>query len=413
MVDVVIIGAGPAGIFCAHQLAGKKNIVVIDQGHAFEDKICPYMESRECLHCSPCSTLMGFGGAAFYHPGKLSLYPAGTGIKTVVGDEKACLNYYTKAIELFHLFGIDGLEYKNVNIPIQREGFRIKYYNSCPINKEVLNAFAMNMQEWLSKHVPLLFNTRAERIEKGRNWKILLSTGEWLETHNVVVGTGEAGYRWWDQMAHRLELEQIPSGLDIGVRLEFSSKIIERVWSFHKDLKVFLEAPDGSEIRTYCVLKNGRVIPCYDGMYSVLDGIAEDTSSVAGMTVFNRIQESVIGNKVQFAMDYLEKYYGAYDSPQSCSIEEFIADKNFLLPNFIYENLKWGIKELCAFLGIESGIVYTPIIDNLWKKTKVDRCFMTDHNGLFVVGDASGVARGILQACVSGIIAADGIEMRG
>lgn len=80
--DVLIIGAGPSGLFCAYELFQKTNmrIAILDMGRPYMEKKCSLLAKQKCSNCKPCSTLTGEGGSAFFHAGKLSFYPAGSGL---------------------------------------------------------------------------------------------------------------------------------------------------------------------------------------------------------------------------------------------------------------------------------------------------------------------------------------------
>lgn len=422
MYDVAIIGAGPSGIICAYELSNITNlkVVLIDAGSAFNNKSCPFISGNSCIHCTPCNTISGFGGAAFFNPGKLSLYPAGSGILNTVKSEQKCLEYYKRTIKILNRFGLNVPEYfDTMEIPgiFPAEGVKVKYYNSFPINKEQLNKFARTIELFLNDRIEVRYSSKVVQVKKTGNWEIQLENGENLPSKVLVVGTGEAGYRWWNRVANYLDVKRIDSGLDIGIRAEFPSEIIENVWKYHKDLKVLLKAPDGSELRTYCVLKNGITVPCFYGDYTVLDGIADYESDVAGMTIFNRINEKQLKtDKVSFADSYLGQFYSINSSPQRCTSKQFLETEiweQYAFTEQIYNNLKFGLKRITEYLELDlltNCTIHVPVIDNLWRKCVINQFFETSIKGLFVIGDSSGIARGILQSCVSGLAAAEGIK---
>lgn len=421
MYDVAIIGAGPAGLFCALVLTKSTDIkvVIIDEGNSFEKKSCPFINYFHCAKCKSCSTLSGFGGAAFFNPGKLSLYPAGSGLQAILGGEKRCKQMYSDVINIMVEHGIEisnNYEISRIpDVPID-DSIRIKYYNSHPVTRSKMNQFATSVQRVLSNRAVLKMNSRVTSIQKNDQWEMLLEDGNIIKARNIAIGTGESGFRWWDMIADQIGVRRYHSKLDIGIRIEFPPNQLEKYWPYHKDLKILTTAPDGSELRTYCVLKNGIVVPCYYGDYTVLDGICDDASMYAGMTIFNRVDNSFLGvDKVRYVDRYLKSFYTINTNPQSCSALQFLNTdiwKQFAFDERLYTNLKFGLQTVSKYLGIDYKLiskVHVPVIDNLWEKCEVNEYFETTANGIYIMGDATGLARGIMQAAVTGVTVAYGI----
>lgn len=422
MYDVAIIGAGPAGLFCALVLVKSTDlrVVIIDEGDSFEKKHCHYINHFHCAKCHSCSTLTGFGGAAFFNPGKLSLYPAGSGLLSVFGDEEYCKWLYSYVIKIMKEFGLDiPNNYETIPIPNMplNDSTKIKYYNSYPVTRSKMNHFVRAVQDFLKHRTVLKMNHRVMSIQKNRHWELLFGDGSIVRSQKIAISTGEFGYRWWNEVANKLGVKRINSSLDIGIRIEFPADQLEKYWPYHKDLKIITKAPDGSELRTYCVLKNGIVVPCYYGDYTVLDGISDVNSCLAGMTIFNRVDEDTLGiDKVSYANQYLKSFYSNNMTPQSCSAFQFLNTdrwRQFAFERQIYENLKFGLHTISQYLGIDQNLilkVHAPVIDNLWKKCDVSDYFETSVRDIYIMGDATGIARGIMQSAVTGVAVANGIK---
>ena len=444
--DVLIIGAGPSGLFCAHELlkARNVNVAIVDIGKSYSMKSCPLKDNKKCVHCKPCSTLTGEGGSAFFHPGKLSFYPAGSGLKKLLNNDSDCLDVYTRAEKIFNEHGVT-LENQdkfanNLFEKCESDGIYIKYYQSNPVNEDDFKQFINKYLDEISNKATFYFETEVVDLHHDTTWTMeALKNGQSLsfEADNVVIAVGEYGFRWWYNMSNKLGVEKTSANVDIGVRIECPSKLMDNIWLFHKDIKAKTTAPDGSEVRTYCVLKNGQSIYCNHQDFAVIDGISDVNSNIAGITIFNRITPSVIkSNKtIPFAIDYLVSLHSEHKEPIYTDMGNFLdgnkcedtkqvkpsllsleySDNNDYLPNFIRRNIAYGIRlftKIIPGLSNPSNIVLMPVVDNFWDKINVSKNMESSLEGLYVIGDATGIMRGIMQACVSGILCADGITQK-
>lgn len=439
--DVLIIGAGPSGLFCAYELSRASNarVAVLDAGKPYAEKKCPLLTERRCAGCKPCSTLCGEGGAAFFHPGKLSFYPAGSGLKNILPSEEACIGIYERVKSIFEKYGVilenrdqTGTRYFD---SCRKNGLEIKYYNSVPVREADFQQFMTLFGRELRGRATMLFETEVLTVERGDFWRVKATQkGNVVEyeADKLVIAAGEYGFRWWKRIAGELGVRFSEQKVDIGVRIECPSRTIEKIWPFHKDFKAKINAPDGSELRTYCVLKNGRSVFCHYGDYIVLDGVADESNSVAGITIFNRLGKKHLNGvePISYAISLLAEFYrvhakpagldmagflgaGTARRPSYCTLRELErSDGARELPRFIRENLMFGIESfdrLIPGLADESNGVLLPVIDNLWRAVDLTARMESSVPGLYVTGDATGQMRGIMQACVTGVLCADGI----
>lgn len=447
--DVVIVGAGPSGLFCAYELAQKTNmrIAILEAGRPYTEKRCPLLTEKKCANCKPCSTLTGEGGSAFFHAGKLSFYPAGSGLKRILKTEDACKEIYSRVNTIFERYDItlenqDRIE-NHIFEPYKKEGMDIKYYKSVPVKDMDFKRFIPLFCDNLCRDVTIFFETEVLNVEKDSVWRVIANKKGIpanFEADKLVIATGEYGFRWWKKIARMLGVQRENQKIDIGVRVECPSATVEKIWDYHKDVKAKVTAPDGSELRTYCVLKRGQSVYCNYGDFVVLDGISQQSSDIAGITIFNRLGEEYLNgiNPVDFAISYLHDFYHLHCEPICIDMASFLREKsvqseqsfNCTLPNikklknvceglelpeFIHENLIFGIKEfnkLIPGLADKTNCVLMPVIDNLWDRIILSEHMETSIKGLYVTGDATGHMRGIMQACVTGVLCADGIALQ-
>lgn len=439
--DVLIIGAGPSGLFCAYELHQKTNlkIAVLDAGRSYVQKKCPLLAGQECANCKPCATLTGEGGAAFFHAGKLSFYPAGSGLRRILGTERACTEMYDRVQSIFERHGIllrnQDQATSRYDELCESSGMDIKYYCSVPIEREIFTRFMARFGKNLRQGTDMFFETEVRSIERITAWQVTaIRDGRvfQLEADKLVIATGEYSFRWWKDVAKSLGIHHEAQQVDIGVRIECPSTAVEEIWRYYKDAKIKTTAPDGSELRTYCVLKNGRSIYCNYGDIKVLDGISDSESTTAGITIFNRLGKERLNGEdpTDFAITLLEKFYRFHKEPVCVGMANFLGkdpvshhftctlpNREWLqytgeLPTFIHENLAFGIQkfsELIPSLDNGENCVLMPVIDNLWSRLVLSSGMESSLKGLYVTGDATGQMRGIMQACVTGLLCADGI----
>ena len=447
--DVLIVGAGPSGLFCAYELSQMTDIriAILDAGRPYAEKKCSLLAGKNCSNCKPCSTLTGEGGSAFFHAGKLSFYPAGSGLRKILETENECKEIYNRINSIFEKYGIvlenkDQIE-NHFFEPYRQKGMDIKYYKSVPVKETDFEQFMYLFGHDLRKYIAMFYETEVLTIEKDSLWRVTANRKGIpvnFEADKLIISTGEYGFRWWKKISTTLGVQLKNQKIDIGVRVECPSAIVEKVWAYHKDVKAKVTAPDGSELRTYCVLKNGQSIYCNYGDFTVLDGISYQGSAIAGITIFNRLgKEHLNGiNPIDFAISLLQNFYQLHEEPICIDMASFLGEKseqseqyyNCTLPNikklnsvsvlselpaFIHENIIYGIKEfnkLIPGLSDKQNCVLMPVIDNLWNSIMLSKHMETSIRGLYVTGDATGHMRGIMQACVTGVLCADGIAMQ-
>lgn len=141
--------------------------------------------------------------------------------------------------------------------PYKRDGMDIKYYQSVPVKQTDFEKFMYFFGNDLRKYVTMFYETEVLTVKKDSIWRVEAvrkGTVVNLESNKLIIATGEYGFRWWKRMVRTLGVQQENQKVDIGVRVECPSIIVEKIWSYHKDVKAKVTAPDGSELRTYCVL---------------------------------------------------------------------------------------------------------------------------------------------------------------
>ena len=290
--DVVIVGAGPAGIFTAIEMlkkGSKQKIVLVEKGQPVEKRHCPKAKTKKCVNCKPyCHITTGFSGAGAFSDGKLSLsYEVGGDLPTLIGEEKAQETiHYTDQIYLE--FGadthIEGLEHEEERKAIRKRAIQagLKLVD-CPIRHlgtEKAQSLYYAIEQYLLEHgVELLFGyectnlilegdlCRGVCVTNGRDSREILA-------EHTVIATGRRGADWLESICAEHNIAHQPGTVDIGVRVEVRNEIMETVNRVLYESKlVGYPKPFKNKVRTFCQNPGGFVSQeNYDNDLAVVNG---------------------------------------------------------------------------------------------------------------------------------------------
>lgn len=447
--DIVIVGAGPAGLFAANQLSSKKKVLLIDAGADLSEKECKIETIGKCRYCRPtCHIIGGFGGAQFFEGTKLSVYPAGSGLVNFVNDVDEVKKLYNIVDEILENHGKNPRpnpseeDIRKLKDNFATQGIEMKYYNAQKVSKHTMNKIAFSLKnELLSKGVEIKLKEQILDITKTTDGTFILETNEnKYETKNVLFAVGRIGSRQLTKFADKLGIkyEDEEQEMEIGVRIEMPYSVFNRVNNIHNDLKLKMKLDDGGELRTFCQDYKGYITKCVynmngDRLVSSLDGhiIGTDEeggnlSDVVNLAVHHRYKVSF---PIEQIYDIIDKI-SINKRPIVQSMKNFMnntSDPNkfktkFSMPDVVEANindympektltvLKDFIKKIDNVLpgfADDENTVYAPSFEMGWKKFIINKNFETNINGIYIIGDATGHFRGAMQAMASGILCAN------
>lgn len=458
--DVLIIGAGPSGIFTALEMlknGSKKKIMIVEKGLPVEKRHCPKAKTGKCVNCKPdCNITTGFSGAGAFSDGKLSLScEVGGNLPDLIGHEFAQqMIEYTDGIYLS--FGADkkvegvGHDEKIKAIRLRAIQAGLKLVD-CPI-RHLGTEMAQELYGKIEKHltdngVEIIFKTECVDliVEDGRaKGAVFLPCGKpesekfSVSADNVVIATGRKGADWLEDICKKHNIEHLPGTVDIGVRVEVRNEVMEDVnEALYESKLIGYPEPFTNKVRTFCQNPGGFVSQeNYDNnSLAVVNGHSykntkSDNTNLAILCSHNfrpPFDEPIpyakkVGELVNMLADghILVQRYGDILAGKR-TWQEDLARSNVrpTLPDAVagdltaampYRTLMNIIKFIEAVdkvvpgFASEETLLYGPEIKFYSNKVKMDEKFNTNIEGLHCLGDSSGWTRGLMMASVMGVL---------
>ena len=457
--DVLIIGAGPSGIFTALEMlknGSKKKIMIVEKGLPVEKRHCPKAKTGKCVNCKPdCNITTGFSGAGAFSDGKLSLScEVGGNLPDLIGHEFAQqMIEYTDGIYLS--FGADkkvegvGHDEKIKAIRLRAIQAGLKLVD-CPI-RHLGTEMAQELYGKIEKHltdngVEIIFKTECVDliVEDGRAKGAVFPCGKpesekfSVSADNVVIATGRKGADWLEDMCKKHNIEHLPGTVDIGVRVEVRNEVMEDVnEALYESKLIGYPEPFTNKVRTFCQNPGGFVSQeNYDNnSLAVVNGHSykntkSDNTNLAILCSHNfrpPFDEPIpyakkVGELVNMLADghILVQRYGDILAGKR-TWQEDLARSNVrpTLPDAVagdltaampYRTLMNIIKFIEAVdkvvpgFASEETLLYGPEIKFYSNKVKMDEKFNTNIEGLHCLGDSSGWTRGLMMASVMGVL---------
>ena len=292
--DVIIVGAGPAGIFTALEMlrkGSKKKVLIVEKGVSVEKRACPKAKTKVCMNCKPyCHITTGFSGAGAFSDGKLSLScEVGGNLPELIGEElaQATIDYTDK---IYLEFGADP-HVEGVSDPEKIREIRKKAINAnlklvdCPIRHlgtEMAHQLYLRIEKYLIEHgVDIIFSTRCEDIiiENDVCTGVVVTDNNGcdrreIRASSVVIATGRKGADWLERTCESHSIAHQPGTVDIGVRVEVRNEVMEEVNEVLYESKLIgYPLPFKNKVRTFCQNPGGFVSQeNYDNDLAVVNG---------------------------------------------------------------------------------------------------------------------------------------------
>ena len=460
--DVVIIGAGPAGLFTAYELiTSDKNlkILLLDKGKFAENRVCPMNKNKiPCANCNPCGILSGYGGAGTFSDGKLNFIPKlGKSDLFRYMSESDAYKLIDDTEQIFNKFGMNSQIYptnmdeaNRIKKQVAINGARLLVIKQKHLGSDKLPSYIKNFTNFLrDKGVEVLENANVTDISTDKKninsvtYKVSKDIIT-VKARNVVVAPGRTGAKWIQEIADKYNIPYTSRSIEIGVRIEVRKEIMESICDVIYDPSIFIKTKThGDEVRTFCTNPGGFVAKenyygyiCVNG-HSLKDTKSNNTNfafinkisltdpvtntreygeSIAkianvlgdGKPIIQRLKDLKIGRRSTW--DRINK---GYVEP---TLKDCVAgDLALVLPHRIITNIVEGLEILDKIIpGINNDetLLYGPEIKFFSNEVTTNNKFKLEDKNIYFIGDGAGKAGNIVVAASNGLVAARDILER-
>ena len=456
--DVIIIGAGPSGIFCAYELSQKKadlKILMIEKGRRIEDRSCPKRKTKVCVGCKPCSITTGFAGAGAFSDGKLSLSPdVGGNLPQILGYEET-EQLLKESDQIYLKFGADtkvyGLNEEKEIAMIRKKAIKANLkLIECPIRhlgtEEGYKIYQRLQEHLLGVGVRMEFNTMVDNIltAKGRVRGVVTDKGETFYAEEVVAAVGREGSEWLSNLCREHEIETEVGTVDVGVRVEVRDEIMEELNKSLYEAKLVYYTPTfDDKVRVFCTNPSGEVATEYyeDGL-AVVNGHAYKaekykTKNTNFAILVSKNFTKPFKEPIQYGKHIaqlsnmlcdgkiLVQRFGDFVRGRRTTEERLLrnnitptlrdavpGDLSLVFPYRIMkaiEEMIYALDQVTPGMASDETLLYGVEVKFYSNKVVTDQAFETNIKGLRAIGDGASVTRGLQQASANGLSAARSI----
>lgn len=452
--DVIIVGAGPAGIFSALELTEKNNlkVLMLDRGQDINQRKCPANRGFECVNCDPCTVLSGWGGAGAFSDGKLTLSTEVGGWlnQYVSNNELEELIKYSDGIYLKfgatqHTYGAEDERTDEIERKASLAGLKLIRQRIRHMGTERCAETLRKMRQELNGKVDFKPRSDVKGLIVKNNVIEGVETvgGEKLLGKYVIVAPGRSGAEWLQAEAQALGLKTLNNPVDVGIRVEVLASVMEELTSVLYEPKlIYYSKSFDDQVRTFCVAPHGQVITeSYDGVLTVngqsyAEKKTENTNfAILVSTSFTepfkepiaygkyvaRLGNLLSGGVIVQRLGDLES--GRRSTPERMARSVVTptlknatpGDLSFVLPYRYLADIRemlQALDKLTPGLNSRDTLLYGIEVKFYSSRLQLSNSLETRIHNLFTIGDGAGVTRGLIQASASGVIVSREITKR-
>ena len=454
--DVIIIGAGPAGLFAAYELISnnkKLKIALVDKGFRVKKRVCPMNKNKmPCQNCNPCAILAGYGGAGTFSDGKLNFIPRlGKSDLTKYMSESEANKLIDETEAIFNKFHMDAETYPSnmeeanqIKKKVAIAGAKLLIIKQKHLGSDYLPEYIDEICDYLSeKGVQLIDRADVTDIKTNSEdeHEVIYKTGKnttCLFARKVIVAPGRTGAKWIQELADKYEIPYLSQSIEIGVRVEVRKEIMQEITDTIYDPTIFIKTKTyGDEIRTFCTNPGGFVAKenyygfiCVNG--HALKEIKSNNTNFAFISKVNLTEPvtntrlygeslariaNVLGDGkpiIQSLKDLKNARRSEWHRLKKGFIEPTLkdcvaGDLALVLPHRIILNILEGLETLDKIIpGVanDDTLLYGPEIKFFSNEIETNNQFKLENDNIYFIGDGAGKAGNIVTAAATGLIAA-------
>ena len=453
--DVIIIGAGPGGIFSAYELMKQRpelKIAVFEAGNPLEKRKCPIdgVKVKSCIKCSTCAIMNGFGGAGAFSDGKYNITnDFGGTLYEYIGREQALsLMRYVDEINVENggegtrMYSTAGSSFKKL---CMQNKLTLLDASVRHLGTDINYVVLQNLYEAMKDHVDFRFNTPVRRVVPLENggFRVVWDTGE-EECRYCIASVGRSGSKWMETICHDLDISTSSNRVDIGVRVELPAVIFSHLTDQLYESKIVYRTEKFEDnVRTFCMNPNGIVVnENTNGIVTVNGHSFEDASKKTENTNFALLVSKHFSEPFKESNDYGESIarlsnmlgggvivqrFGDLERGRRSNEKRILegtvrptlaatpGDLSLVLPKRILDGIIemiYALDKIAPGTANDDTLLYGVEVKFYNMEVKLDRHLETTYPGFFIIGDGSGVTHSLSHASASGVFVARQIAGR-
>lgn len=446
--DVIIVGAGPGGIFAAYELMKKDKdlkIAVVEAGAPLEKRHCPIdgQKVKSCIKCKTCAIMTGFGGAGAFSDGKYNITnDFGGTLYEYIGKEKAIeLMRYVDDINVAYggngtkMYSTAGTKFKKICIQnkLKLLDASVRHLGT-DINYVVLE----NLYKELRNKVEFFFNTHVDKIDTTDCGYRIYYNDSFADCEQCIVSVGRSGSKWMESVCENLNIGTSSNRVDIGVRVELPAVIFSHITDELYESKIVYRTEKFEDnVRTFCMNPNGAVVnENTNGIVTVNGHSYEDPANHTENTNFallvskhfsepfkdsNGYGESIARLSNMLGGGVIVQRFGDLvrgRRSNAARIEEGLVrptlaatpgDLSLVLPKRIMDGIIemiYALDKIAPGTANDDTLLYGVEVKFYNMMVDIDNNLETKHKGLYIIGDGSGVTHSLSHASASGVYVA-------
>ncbi len=443
--DVIIIGAGPGGIFAAYELVKEDKglkVAVFEGGHTLQKRKCPIdgEKIKSCINCKSCSIMNGFGGAGAFSDGKYNITNQfGGTLYEYIGKQKAMdlMNYVD---ELNLQFGGEGTKlYSTANTKIKKlclqNGLHLLDASVRHLGTDINYVVLENLYDYLKDKVDFYFDTFVDTVKmQGDDYVIVAGDQEYV-CGKCIVSAGRSGSKWAEKLCTDLEIPTKSNRVDIGVRVELPAEVFSHLTDeLYESKIVYRTAKFEDLVRTFCMNPYGVVVnENTNGIVTVNGHSYEDPAKHTENTNFallvakhfsepfrdsNGYGESIaklsnmlgggvlvqrFGDLIRGRRSNASRIEEGYVTP---TLKATPGDLSLVMPKRILDGIIemiYALDKIAPGTANDDTLLYGVEVKFYNMEVEIDKHLETNRKGLYIIGDCSGVTHSLSHASASGV----------